>query len=340
MVPDTLLACLEPLDARRIAPAVAATNAGLTDGSWLGRPYLRDAETRAAYRTYYLCANAPKLWAVLDRLELPDVLDVCELGGGPGTGVAALAVWAARTGRTVRHLVTDALAENLRDAEALGRALGVEVSTRRLDLRGPIELGRAFDLVVAMNVVCELPGGLDPAALAALTRPEGTLVVIDPASREASGRSLALRDTLVARGWVPRWPCPHSMPCPTGWCHAEWNFERPGFMAEVDRRVGTRREVLKATCFALRRGGVGPEGELARVVSERHDEKGRTHLRACRAGEEVHIELQRRDRGEGTRDFGRAVRFDLLRIEGGTRVGGRLRLGPEDRCERVSDEGW
>ena len=196
-VPDALLATLGPIDPRRIAPAVAATNAGLTGRAWLGRPYLRDDATREAYRTYYLCANAPKLWAVLDRLDLPNTLQVLELGAGPGTGVAALATWAQRSGRDLRHLVTDALDENLRDAQRLAEALGRRVEAQKLELAGPWGVRGRFDLVVAMNVVCELPGALDPhlvAQLEAVTGPGGTVVVIEPASREASGRALALRD--------------------------------------------------------------------------------------------------------------------------------------------------
>lgn len=342
-VPDALLATLGPIDPRRIAPAVAATNAGLTGRAWLGRPYLRDDATREAYRTYYLCANAPKLWAVLDRLDLPNTLQVLELGAGPGTGVAALATWAQRSGRDLRHLVTDALDENLRDAQRLAEALGRRVEAQKLELAGPWGVRGRFDLVVAMNVVCELPGALDPhlvAQLEAVTGPGGTVVVIEPASREASGRALALRDALVAAGWVPRWPCPHAAACPTGWCHAEWRFERPAFMAEVDRRVGTRREVLKATCFALRRGPVEREAGLARVISERHDEKGRSYLSVCRDGADRVVERQRRDVSDANRDFGAAVRFDLLRIEGGAVVGDRLRLGAGDTCARVEDGGW
>jgi ribosomal protein RSM22 (predicted rRNA methylase) len=213
----------------------------------------------------------------------------------------------------------------------------------RVDLRDGLPRGRSFDLVLAANVVCELPTSLDPrlaADLNRVTRPGGTVVVVEPASRDASGRALALRDTLVADGWTPRWPCPHAAACPTGWCHAEWNFERPEFMAEVDRRVGTRREVLKATCFALTNGPVDRPQGLARVISERRDEKGRSTVRVCRDGAELQLERQKRDRSEDNADFGSATRFDLLRLGGGTEVGGRLRIGRENSCVRVEDEGW
>lgn len=342
-VPPELLDAIGPVDPEQIAPAVAAIQAGLTSGSWLGRPYLDDTATRTAYRTYYLCANAPKIAAVLDRLALPQTLDVLELGAGPGTGVAAVALWARRTGRTVRHRVTDVLEANLRAAQRLAERLGVEIETRRLDLRERIQPGPRYDLVLATNVVCELPRSLDARLVddfSRLTRDGGTTLVIDPASREASGRSLALRDAMVAAGWTPRWPCPHAHGCPTGWCHAEWRFERPAFMAEVDRRVGTRREVLKATCYALTRGEVVRPSGLARVVSERRDEKGRSTLHVCRDGAEVLLERQKRDRGELNADFGSAARFDLLETRGGTEVGGRLRIGREDRCVRVEDGPW
>ncbi len=350
-IPEALLAALEavhgPLDPARLAPAVARLSEGLTRtrGGFLAG-YLRDPALRAAYGTYYLCANAPKAWPLLDSVGWPSPLRVLELGGGPGTGVAALWAWAQARGHEVEHTVTDVLPENLADARRLADALGAKVRLQPLDLldlprEGVGPLAQQYDLVLGMNVVNELPPAADPRlarALSSWTAPDGRVAVIEPAAKEPSRRALALRDHLVGAGWRPRFPCPEALPCPAlaagEWCHGEWWFERPRFMAEIDRRVGTRREVLKATCFLLDRRATPCTGGL-RVMSERHDEKGRSHLLACGPEALVRLERQRRDASERNADFADATRFDLLRVEGGDARGDRIRLGPNARCERA-----
>ena len=198
-----------------------------------------------------------------------------------------------------------------------------------------------------MNVVNELPDSTDDALVGALDRvlhPSGLALVVEPAARGPSRRALALRDAFVRRGWRVPLPCPHDQVCPAraradDWCHDEWRFERPDFMAAVDARVGTRREVLKATWFVATRAPVErPSGPLMRVVGARVDEKGRCRAPACGSDGQLHLlELQGRDAAPHNRDLARASRFDLLRVEGGAAVGDRLRLSGEDRCERLEE---
>lgn len=356
-----------PLDSgpalTRIAKGVQALHRGLTveRGRFVGGGYLRDAAMASAYGTYYLCANLPKVWPLLDKaahrgLISPErALKVLELGAGPGTGSVALMFWALERGWPAPTIhLTDVQPQALARARRLWKALGwppASLSTAVVDVRqaisGQMEL-RSFDLVLSCNMFNEVPEGRDgwmAAEIATMLKPTGLWLSIEPAERQISRRALRLRDAAVAGRWQVVMPCTHLGKCPAleaegDWCHGEWNFERPAFMVEVDRRVGTRREVLKATWWAALppramdhprapRPMVPPEGlSMARIVSERFDEKGRTAVVVCDGDGRRRLELQRRDAAEHHQGMVEGVRHDLVAITPG--VAGRL--APEARC--------
>jgi SAM-dependent methyltransferase len=350
-VPAPLLEAVARVDRKALVRGVKALNEGLTRDreSFLGGAYLKDPALRAAYAAYYLCVNAPKLLPILDELQARGALParrplrMLDLGGGPGTAAAAVACWA---GGALDVVCTDLLAENVRDAERLLRALGATARGQIVDLTKPLAVaGAPFDLVVMANVVNEIDAAHDPrlaAEVRALLAPDGVLVVLEPAAREPSRRALAFRDRLVASGWGIALPCTHAAACPAlaegDWCHGSWRFERPDFVREVDEAVGTRRESLKATYFAaLPAGPAAADPALVRVVSERFDPKGLSRAIVCGAAGRATLELRNRDRTDGNAAFADAARHDLLRLEGPLqRLGdGTLRLGPEARCERL-----
>lgn len=365
-IPDRLIDALTslhgPLDSPKAieatARAVRTLQAGLTrDRARFvgpGGAYLREAALRRAYGRYYLCANAPKAWPVLDRLHAVGALGdgdaVVELGGGPGTGVAALGLWAEANGLRLPHMVTDRLTANLADARKLAQALALPVRTAQWALPElppyAVNQGRPYRLALMMNVVNELPDEADEGLVRGLDRlldDEGVVAVIEPAAAVASRRALVLHDALLEAGWHPWFPCPHPSPCPAlaagDWCHGAWSFERPGFMAGVDAKVGTRRDLLQATWFVFGRQPRPSLPGAARVVGEPDRQKGRTRARACHEGALVTLELQRRDRSPANRALESAGLHALLQIEGGTPTGDALRLGPDDACTPCDEPG-
>lgn len=360
-----------PLDGgpvvRRIAAGVARLNRGLTRERAGFGAYLRDPELRAAYRAYYLATNAPKLFPVLDRLAAQGRLPAgggraLEVGCGPGTGVAGLAIWAAERGETWHLTATDALREATQAAAALFAALAFPLETAVLDLRTPpvtpapaTDVAGPFDLILCLNVVNELPPAGDAALLDRMRgwlAPRGCLIVLEPASAAESRRVLALRDRAVATGWHVLAPCPAAGPCPAlasadGWCHGEWHFERPAYLQAVDRATGLRREVLKATWFVLSPAAGEPSASaptpgagrlLARVMGARTDAKGRSELEVCADGALRRLELQTRDRTPENADFFDLSRHDLALIEGpGAQNPGTRRLGADDAVTRLEE---
>ena len=295
---DTLYGPLDnPQRIERLASSLDTLHRGLTGqrNRFVKKPYLRNRDLLSAYGNYVVCAQAPKLPPILNRLRLPSdrPVRVLELGCGPGTGVAGLGLWAADRGLMVEHLATDRVQEALDATETLAETLGLSgVTTVKLDLSSTIarQIGRQepFDLILCMNVLNELPIERFPLLIrefAHWLRPDGFLVAIEPAARVPARHILEVRQLLLDKDWHVHAPCPHEAECPAfeqeeDWCHDAWGFERPDFMAEMDRLVGTRRESLKATWFVFSQTAANRDDDtqLVRVVSDRF-EKGRTHAR-------------------------------------------------------------
>jgi ribosomal protein RSM22 (predicted rRNA methylase) len=356
-VSPQVLEAIGEVDVAQCAQSVEKLSVGLTRKRRMaGKRYLADPRLRAAYATYYLCANAPKVVPLLDELAhlLPDDhIRVLELGCGPGTGVAGVASWAAERDISVTHRVTDLLPANVKAAIALGEKLaesqpltmdGAVVDVRKgvpsqLPDKDPV------DLLLIMNLVNELPDVTNHRIVNAAEKlaANGVVLVIEPAAQAASRRALELRDVFCAAGWSVRLPCTHDGACPAlaaddDWCHGEWRFDRPQFMVDVDTRIGNRREVLKATYFAVTKAPAPRADTLYRIVSERQDSKAISNAFACGADGRVKYELQKRDRTDANRAFSKVSRYSRVHLEGGTAVGGARRLGPEDRCEVADDE--
>ena len=110
-------------------------------------------------------------------------------------------------------------------------------------------------------------------------------------------------------------------------------------MAAIDRKIGTRRESLKATWLIFEKSERLEEtrGRQGRLVSDRFEEKGRTHARLCTAEGLVDLELQKRDVCANTQAFAEAMRFDLLEFEGTEQIGRRERLVSSSRCHKIEE---
>ena len=389
-VPSELLGALErmeggPLDAsplvERIARGVGRLNAGLTRDreALLASAYMDHQELSLAYRTYYLCANAPKLWPILERLDQiplpagtngpsgalrPRLHSALEIGCGPGTGSIALALWAADRAPVGPIVATDKSEGGLAVARRLGDRLGLaNLVTARLDVlaerSSDLDRVRAvrpqgFGLVVLMNVVNELGPRDDGRVVSLLDQvvdAEGLVIVVEPAARAQSRRALGLRDRLVDAGWCVWLPCTRGGRCPAlsdggDWCHGEWSFQRPPFMRRVDQLTGTRREVLKATWFvvgrtprpeSVRSASVAPghRARIARVVSERLVQKGRSRIVICTEDGRCFLELQKRDRRPNNADFDQLVRHDLIGYSATHAIPDGWRLDATDTCRRL-----
>ena len=77
--------------------------------------------------------------------------------------------------------------------------------------------------------------------------------------------------------------------------------------------------------------------QLVRVVSDRFEEKGRTHARVCTENGLMDLELQKRDRSEANEAFRDVYRYDLLELGETVAAGRRQRLTPDTACTVVDE---
>jgi hypothetical protein len=262
----------------------------------LPRDYLSRPALLAAYLHYFLPWNLyrqGRLLAGLD-LQLAAGARIVDVGAGPFT--FALALWLARPDLRpvpLRYLALDRAAavlgagRRLWDHVAPGSAWSVEIAAQPAGAR-PLP---AADLLVLANVLNEIhrPGGGDSGDGSApearlLERWEaaleagGSVLVIEPGTRPAARRLVALRDAALAAGWHVTAPCPHQERCPQPglgrqpWCHFGFAAERvPAWLEDLSRRAGLAKEraslsflLLQPPCGRAQEAVTGAE---VRVVS-------------------------------------------------------------------------
>ena len=321
--------------------------------------YMKDARLRASYLIYYSTANMLKTWRPLSELvatgSLPasGTLRVLDLGAGPGTGAAGLAALFSGTYAGLPQLslaitAVDAVSANCATyrevAARVAANAGVEisVSTVTADLATTGLPEGEFDLILAMNVMNELPSSRRLRLLgecAAHLAPHGAVLLIEPALRDTSRALLSLRDHAVHDGWTVHAPCLRQDTCPalekeSDWCHDDVPWDRPTFMAQLDEGMGNIKKSLKYSYLTLTRDGrtlsdAHAEGKSWRVVSERFDEKGRSWCHLCGEAGRVVCQRNHRDRSEANADFGAAERYDILDIAGEEIRAHDLRITPD-----------
>jgi SAM-dependent methyltransferase len=317
--------------------------------------YMRDRRLRHAYLLYYVTANLLKpVWALTQlwpegppRSAVP--LRVLDIGCGPGTGVAAMHAWYGQTprDRAIHIEGVDAVEANAalyREAGALlngatGYGIGCEARAGdALRFRGE-EV--SYDLVLAMNLLNEMPDAAHPKFLsrcADLLLPGGVLLLIEPALRTTSRALLRLRDQAVSEGWRVRVPCFRQEDCPAlanekDWCHHDLPWERPAFMAWLDESIGNIKKSLKFSCIVLAREDgearvATDASDRLRVVSELFVEKGRSWCFCCGAAGRLVYQRNTRDRSESNAAFDALQRYDTLLVTGAEQRGHDVRISP------------
>lgn len=291
--------------------------------------YLSKPALLRAYVEYYLPLNAAKFARILDEMTLyadgflERPLRVLDYGSGPGTASVAFRLWGGRTSRLV---LVDVVEEALAEAAVL---LGPTFERAAEPPPGP------YDLVFAGNVLVEVEQTKRLERVLELLDPRGYAIVLEPPMAEPTRQLMEWRDDLVARGWKVAAPCLGVARCPMRgmadlWCHQDWNWSPPGWVGELDDRLGRVRETLKYSYLVLTREGATPEADW-RVVSNLHRRKGRAWAWLCgREGPLWKADALTRDR-ETLVEFFRSERGHLLRVEGPARG----RLGTSNRISRL-----
>lgn len=354
--------------AQLLSPAIQTLSTLFTrKRAALGSDYLENERLANGYLAYFLPVNLAKIQVLLE--EIPDVyvrvghqseaLRVLDVGSGPGSATLGLIDWIAQRPqdhhRPIEVVLIDRSRPALKRAEELLAAYrnSVQVpplraSTLRADLertqwyhRVGEKGGMQYDLIIMANCLNELfAWEADPserraklvARLLGMLRPDGTLLLVEPATRAESRQLHKVRDALLTQQACNIYsPCLHEAPCPAllnkdDWCHEERFWEAPWFIEAIDKDVGLIKDALKFSYLVLRKDGrtiVDREQGVFRVVSELRHLKGEKRAWLC--NETGRTEVGRLDRAQS--DSNRALeawhRGAIVKISEITRKGQR-----------------
>jgi ribosomal protein RSM22 (predicted rRNA methylase) len=292
--------------------------------------------------------------------ESNDSLRVIDLGAGLGAMTWGLARAIDQHPRGHHHhrsidaLLTDEDVDALRVAEAISASATEHRLLKRTELairtrNARLQPGSSFlkdtepaDIVFLGQVLSELAPRDRPEdrlamqkelvtdILQRLVRPDGSLVIVEPALRDRTRHLHALRDQLIPSFTVFA-PCLHQKSCPalaieTEWCHEDLTtVDLPSWVVPIARGAGLRWQGLTFSYLILRKDGrtmaetsskKNDAGQFRfRAISSLIPSKGKTELFICdERGERQR--LRRLDRDEKAHESGidQIERGDIVTI--------------------------
>ena len=352
---------LSTRDVSRLAPAVQELSRAYNSGEAEGKRTKLPADARLAFsfpRDVPKGAGAVRELVASGALAMPEgrPLRVIDLGAGLGAMTWGLVRALAANGATgrVEALLVDEDRDILARAQEVGAAarailgdapIELAITTRVLGLASlgtsAKDVGTA-DVVILGQVLSEVDPtstdarSLDHAALVRLildrlVRPDGALVIVEPALRARTRHLHAVRDRLLEGGPLEDGakvtvfaPCLHASACPalrveTEWCHEDLAVDLPPWVVPLARAAGLRWQGLTFSYLVLRRDGralatcsspregtsrpedPGPRRYRFRIISGPIVSKGKSELFVCADdGNRSKIRRLDRDRGRET----------------------------------------
>jgi ribosomal protein RSM22 (predicted rRNA methylase) len=337
-----------------------------------------DPALRMAYSAYYLPCNAIKLFPILSELERRSALllkerrlRVLDLGCGPGTLLAGLLDYCLqqheRSGLTLDLTGIDRDPGNCSSARTLieaysAKASGAPVVAALRFLKGDIRsLDRlaagsphcGFDLIMAGNLINELNGHeLSDLAdrITARLNPAGSIIILDPGTRQSFKNLLLFRDALLNRYALHLIaPCLQAGMCPLqnsaeAWCHEKLAWSPPLQVRLIDQRTGfTKHKGIKFSYLVVSRDTQSPnlsEGSpgkenLWRVASYVIRNKGEERLYVCNGCERRLLRRLTRITGTLSSDFSHAERGDIVTFTATEPRNDFINIGPETIFKKI-----
>lgn len=332
---------------------------------------MADDTLRRGYVAYFLPVNLGKVQALLDELPASDPvpsspLRVLDIGSGPGTAALAVLDWMRRQPsilqRSIEVVAVDQTRQALFDADRLwndylgmavapeARFLPVQTDLEQNEYLKGLTVGRRdrYDLIVLANTLGELfCTSRDPVrqrvklihGLLDLLHQSGTLMILEPAMRDASRELHRLRDVLLEERLCTVYsPCLHERPCPAlvkeeDWCHEERPWTPPPLVAAIDQEVGFIKDALKFSYLLLRKDGrtiAQREPTVYRVVSELREMKGEKRAWLCNETgrpEVGRLDRERSGTNEAFDDWHRGAIVRIDQIVRGQRKGREAAVG-------------
>ncbi|MCW5798979.1 MAG: hypothetical protein LZF60_310177 [Nitrospira sp.] len=320
--------------------------------------YLKDETLRASYLNYYVPVNVGKVQMLLEELRplLPSRSDeefrVLDVGGGPGTGSIALLDWCCSQSLppvgTLRMTVVDHSVDAMKLSAQLWQEYARQshipsiqpLQTAVCDLEQSLPpvlrmVGEenGYHLIIVQNVLSELFVGSSDCItrrtalinhLMNCLAKDGSVMLIEPASRSASRALHQVRDNLLAGVQCSIYsPCLHEQPCPAllkpdDWCHEEREWHTPSWISQIDREVGFIKDALKFSYVIVRKDGkslVPRKPDYHRVVSELREMKGEKRVWLCDQAGRSEVGRQDKERSTTNAAFDTWHRGAIVRVD-------------------------
>jgi hypothetical protein len=190
-----------------------------------------------------------------------------------------------------------------------------------------------YHLIIVQNVLSELfVGSSDCIArrttlinhLVNCLAKDGSVMLIEPASRFASRALHQVRDNLLAGLQCSIYsPCLHEQPCPAllkadDWCHEERGWHTPSWISQIDREVGFIKDALKFSYVIVRKDGkslVPRNPDYHRVVSELREMKGEKRVWLCDQTGRSEVGRQDKERSTTNAGFDMWHRGAIVRVD-------------------------
>jgi len=221
-LPDELQSAIDQIVKKTSSKALAKSREELTQDYREGKVSSFDVEAK---RLVYLAARMPATFAavhkVLQNVPFP-IEHLLDLGAGPGT-----ASWAAVDLFPSLKKIT--LIERSSEAIALGKELArfspseVFQNAEWIQRSLPGLIPRA-DAAILSYVVNEM--GNFEMLIKQCWEAVDMLIVIEPGTPKGAGHIRKVRQQLIDLGAYVVAPCPHSLACPSDWCHFSARIER------------------------------------------------------------------------------------------------------------------
>lgn len=309
-----------------------------------------------AYLAYNFPSNMMKVISVMREIGIlhpsafpdRDRYDVLDIGCGEGAGMFGF--FFARNEIpgfefSLRGIESSPkmLAKCLTIADHLAsRHANLRISLTRRRLAPPLEreIDGIYDAILCVNSLAEIipDGPLASGLIAGLTRrlkPDGIIVVIEPALKIFARRLMALRDEIVKTQKLRViLPCLHDAACPLlriasrdEWCHETREWEPPAYLLDLNRGLNREIDRLKYSYLVMTRARTAePATKAYRVVSRRIKEKGKTKCYLC--GAEGRFEMVRldKDRSESNAAFDGIRQGDIVAFENAEIKEGRIKI--------------
>jgi SAM-dependent methyltransferase len=351
--PEGPSGALTPHELREVSAGVRRLSQGLTrERELAGAKYMDDPKLLGAYLLFYWPVSYAQARAVLPEVGRRP-RSALDLGSGPGP-----VAFAAMDAGASEVIAADRSAKALGLARDLAAEAGEALGTREWDGARASKLPDGqFDLITVSHVLNELHAGAPDATarraalceqLLAKLKPQGSLLIVEPALRETSRALLEVRDVLVQKGHAVRAPCLWRGPCPalqkgSDWCHAERSYRTPAVVEALAKAAGLHKEALKMSYLVLAPKGEDwaplPEGRLFRIVSEPLEGKGRARYIGCGPEGRVGLALQEKHRAPGNEAFFSLRRGEVVGVTDTEPKGDGLSLNERSQVTQVARPG-